>query len=559
MGVPEDWLTTAEIARLADVALPTVSNWRRRHESFPRSERRDGQELFLLDEVAAWLDGRKIARNDLQDHELPGATYGARFRRKDLRIVPGPDIMQKEAIRQKDVLWKELSRFRGAEDIAVYADLVLGLLYLSVRERGRWSEIVGAGGREASQLLESAILERGPILFQLHRSWRSVLTDSRGVERLSEIIRIIDQVGRSADRDDSRAQQRAAEVFEYLLNRFAAAEGKRGVVVATPPSVVRVLVELIEPKPGESLLDPCSDAGSFILGAARYVEAHGGFVSDVSFAGQAILERSWSVARMNLELHDVPADLGARSGIALDEDLHAGRRFDVVMANPPFNMSGWDNGRSGGRHWRYGIPPRSNANFAWLQHILSSLDEGGRAAVVMANAALSSEQAGEGRIRAAMVEDGTVEAVIALPPQLFATTAVPVTVWLLRRSDDTWDGEMLFVDARQLGTMITRSQRDLLPDEIRWIADTVTDWRDRRNRDDYHDVQGFSASVSTQHVREHDYQLTPGRYVGTRMTTHTPTDLVPDLRRELDRLHRRAVEADANVDQQLTRADVWIP
>lgn len=199
---------------------------------------------------------------------------------------------------------------------------------------------------------------------------------------------------------------------------------------------------------------------------------------------------------MNLDIHGVPADLTARPGIALDDDLHSGRQFDAILANPPFNMSDWCSDHPADRCWRYGAPPKSNANFAWLQHIWSSLAEGGRAAVVMANGALSSEQAGEGRIRAAMVEDGVVEALIALPPQLFATTAIPVTVWLLRRPGDTRDGEVLFVDARMLGSMISRTQRDLLPDDRRRIAGTVLEWRDRRNQERCEDLQGFSASVA---------------------------------------------------------------
>lgn len=551
MDVSDGLVTMADIARLAEVKLPAVSNWRRRHKTFPRSELRNGQELFVAAEVAHWLDGRKIARNDLKDNEFPGTTYGTRFRRNNFRIVTRPKTGLKE------VLWKELIRFRGAEDIAVYADLVLGLLYLSVRGRDRWVDIAAAGASETANLVEMAIFEHEPALLQLHRALSSFRVESRGEERLGEVIRVLDRVQWRTDSEEGRSRW-GGEVFEYLLNRFAAAEGKRGVVVTTP-SVVRVLAELIALKPGESVLDPCSDSGGFLVEAARYVEARGGRVSDVSFFGQAILERSWWLARMNLDLHGVPADLAARQGIAFDDDLHAGRRFDGILANPPFNMSDWRGVRAAGRCWRYGVPPKSNANFAWLQHIWSSLAEGGRAAVVMANGALSSEQGGEGRIRAAMVEDGVVEALIALPPQLFATTAIPVTVWLLRHPSDTRDDQVLFVDASKLGSMISRTQRGLFPDDVRQIADTVLEWRDRRNRGRYQDLQGFSASVAIQEIREHDYQLAPGRYVGTGITTGMSADSVVELRRELDRLHTRAVEVDAVADRHLDRIATWIP
>lgn len=551
MAVSNDLVTMTDIARLAEVTVPAVSNWRRRHETFPRSELQNGQALFAAAEVARWLDGREVAKGDLKASEFPGITYGDRFRRNKFRVVTKPEARFKEA------LWKELSRFRGAEDIAVYADLVLGLLYLSVQKHDKWVDIAAAEAWESGQLIEIAILEtleHRPLL-QLHRALSSFRIESRGVERLGEIIRVLDKVQRMADSEADRSL-RGGEIFEYLLNRFTAAEGKRGLVV-TPPSVVRLLVELIALKPGESVLDPCSDSGDFLVETAKYIEGHGGRASDVVFFGQAILERSWALTQMNLDLHRVPADLAARPGIALHDDLHSGRRFDAILANPPFNISHWQGGHPADRCWRYGAPPKSNANFAWLQHIWSSLAEGGRAAVVMANNALSSDQAGESRIRAAMVEDGVVEALIALPPQLFAATAIPVTVWLLR-CPGTRDDEVLFVDARTLGSMISRTQRGLLPDDNRRIVNTVLKWRDRQQKR-YQNVQGFSASVAIQEIREHEYQLTPGKYVGTGIKTGMSTNSVIELQRELDRLRLRAMEVDAIADQQLSRIIAWNP
>lgn len=506
----------------------------------------------MAEEVAHWLDSREVAKDDLKASEFPGISYGDRFRRNKFRIVTKPGARFKEA------LWKELSRFRGAEDIAVYADLVLGLLYLSVRQHDKWVDIAAAEAWESGQLVEIAILEtleHKPLLLQLHRALSSFRIESRGAERLDEIIRILDQVRRMADSELDRSLW-GGEVFEYLLNRFAAAEGKRGLII-TPPSVVRLLVELIAPKPGESVLDPCCGSGDFLVEAARYIEGQGDPASAIIFFGQAILERSWALARMNLDLHHVLADLAARPGIALHDDVHSGRRFDAILANPPFNMSHWQSGHPTDHCWRYGSPPQSNANFAWLQHIWSSLAEGGRAAVLMANNALSSDQAGEGRIRAAMVEDGVVEALIALPPQLFAATAIPATVWLLRRPG-TQDDEVLLVDARRLGSMISRTQRGLLPDDNRRIVDTVLKWRGRQQKG-YQNVQGFSASVAIQEIREHEYQLTPAKYVGTGIRTDMSANSIIELRRDLDRLHLRAMEVDAIADQQLKRMIPWNP
>jgi type I restriction enzyme M protein len=335
----------SEIARLAEVKLPTVSNWRRRHASFPRSERRDGQELFAVEEIANWLDMRKIAKGDLKDGETPGATYGARFRRMYPGIVPNLDARQKEALRQDEALWQELNKLRGAEDVATYADVALGLFYLSVRDRGRWSDIAAADGFTSGQSLEQAIFELGRDFSVQHRSWRSITLDPRGGGQLSEIIRAIDRVRRRVEHGAGLPGQRPGDVFEYLVNKFAADEGKRGAVVATPRSVAAVLVDLIAPKPGESLLDPCIGSGSFLLEAAKYIEARGGHVSDGMFAAQAMLERSCSIVKMSLDLHDLPVNLAPRPAIALDDNLHADRQFDAILANPPFNMLVRDNDR----------------------------------------------------------------------------------------------------------------------------------------------------------------------------------------------------------------------
>ncbi len=560
MNVSDSRVSMADIARLAEVRLPAVSNWRRRHhESFPRSERREGQELFAANEVAEWLDHRKIAKNDLKESELPGMTYGARFRKNlGIRARPGGAV--------EDALWRELDRHRGATDVGLHADLVLGLLYLCARDRVRWADLVAAAESpqrswEIGELLEEARWAHRPSLPHLRRALPAAPTASEGHKRLGEIVRILDRARRGYESDDSQPiSEWAARTFEYLLARFAASEGKRGLVVFTPASVVRVLVESVAPLSGESVLDPCCDSGGFLVGAARYVETHGGRSEDLSLSGQAFLERSWWLAKMNLELHGIVADLAPHPGSALREDLHAGRRFDVIMTNPPFNLSRWSSrDPASDPRWRYGPPPAGNGNFAWLQHVVSSLSLGGRAAVVMANSASSSEHFQEQAIRAAMVEDGVVEALIALPPQLFYSTAVPVTAWLLRRPVRRTDSEILFIDARAVGSMVSRAQRILTPADVRQIISTYDAWRNRREQGGYEDTPGFSASVTIRKIRENDYRLTPSRYVGTPIAADTTVETVLDLRRKLARLHARCVEVEAMANRQLSRIDAWTP
>jgi type I restriction enzyme M protein len=404
-------------------------------------------------------------------------------------------------------------------------------------------------------LIEQAILEHGTKLFPLHRAWRSFLLETENLEQLDDVVRSIDRAGRSVD---SQHRTWAGELFEFLLHKFAAVEGRRGAVVVTPPSVIGTLVELIGLKPGDKVLDPCADSGGFLLGAAKYLHSQGRRSHDIQLTGRAISERSWALAQMNLDLHGVPADFGRKPGIVLDEDPQPATRYDVILANPPFNMVTREANPPPGR-WLFGRPPMSNANFAWLQHIWSSLADGGRAAVVMANGASSSQRLEEKKIRGAMAEAGIIEALIALPPQLFSTTSIPVTAWILRKSGAKKGEDILLVNASDSGTMISRTQRALLPDDIREISDAVLRWRNRGSRPAHKNIPGFSRAVPVAEIRNYDYQLTPGRYVGSEITPNSPIEPIIELRNQLNRLHTRAASVDAEVTRQLNRILQWTP
>lgn len=536
----DDRVSMSDIARQLEITLPAVSNWRRRHPSFPLAEQVNGQDLFKIGEIADWLDGRKISMKDLSPSELPGATYGARFRRA-MRIGHASD----EAI---DVeLWKELIRFRGAEDVAVFADLVLGLLYLGVSDERHWNKIVAADPRQRLAVVERAALEHVSVLSDLHRTRGVFLNDVDDETRLTEIVRLVDRMRQSG---------RGAEVFEFLLNQFAAVEGRRGAAVHTPSVVVRLLVEMVAPASGASVFDPCCGSGGFLLAAAAYIAADGHRAFNTSFTGHALSARSASLAHMNLQLHGVSADLEVRADTLFHEEgLFARKRFSVVLSNPPFDMKeppwSWVRDLRG----RYGPLPKNRTNFAWLQYVVSSLSDDGRAAVVMPGGTLFRGGA-EKQVRARMIDDGVVEAIIALPSGMFSSTGIPVTVWLLNQPEGQSRDKILLIDASDLGHMISRTQRTLSGEDRSRIVDTVARWRVGNG---YKDVQGFSASVAVQRIREQDYVLIPARYVGRSVTLDKHLRSIRELRDDLVHLGRRATQVDEAVDRRLDRIQTWIP
>jgi type I restriction enzyme M protein len=539
--MPDQQLSMSDIARQLEVTLSAVSNWRRRHPSFPSAENVDGQEMFLVREIVDWLDGRKISKKDLKPGELPGTTYGTR-----LRKVRG--IEHENGVAITEALWNELIQFRGAEDIGVFADLVLGLLYLAEPNDRCWQDIVTAEGFQRLHLMELAARGGDPVLRALHRTCGSLVNYAHSEVWLTGIIQLVERVRRSGQ---------GPETFELLLNRFAAVAGRRGADVHTPAAVVRLLVELADPSQGSRMFDPCCGSGGFLVAAAKYIEAHAGHNFGTSFTGYALSENSAFLTLMNLRLHHVLADVQVRRDTIFRNDgaLTSNERFDVVLSNPPFDLKEPARAASGpdlrGRH---GILPRTRTNFAWLQYVTSSLTDSGRAAVVMPGGTLFREGA-ESQVRANMIDDGVVEAIIGLPSQMFVSTGIPVTVWLLRPPVRKGKGEILLIDASDLGHLISRTQRSLSDEDRDRIVRTVKRWR---AGDGYEDVRGFSAAVGVQRIREHGYVLTPARYVGMNVELGTPGRSVRELRDDLSSLEQRAVKVDAAAKGQLDRIWSWI-
>ncbi|AWS41687.1 class I SAM-dependent DNA methyltransferase [Streptosporangium sp. 'caverna'] len=482
----------------------------------------------------------------------------------------------------QDILWKAADKLRGSMDASQYKEFVLGLVFLKyvsdafaerraqliadpelaeipehrraafleekdeyteenvfwVPPTARWdyiSDNAQSAADGVGKLLDDAMnatMKENPTLTGVLPTIFN--RDNVDKKRLKELVDLISDA-RFTGHGDRPAQDVLGETYEYFLERFARAEGKRAGEFYTPASVVRLLVEILEPYEGR-VYDPCCGSGGMFVQARKFVTAHRGhdYTHAIAVYGQEANERTWRLAKMNLAIHGMDVKgVGDRWADTFVEDKHPDRKAHFIMANPPFNMSDWARNTKDPR-WRFGVPPQSNANYAWLQHIVSKLGERGSAGVVLSNGSMASKQSGEGEIRAALVEADLVACMVALPGNLFRTTAIPVCLWFLTKDKTPQGtkalserrGEVLFIDARNLGTMIDRTERILTDDDLARIADTYHAWRGTESVKTkglkYEDVAGFCYSATLEEIREHDFVLTPGRYVGAAETEDDP-------------------------------------
>jgi len=512
----------------------------------------------------------------------------------------------------RDTLWKAADKLRGSMDAAQYKDFVLGLVFLKyvsdsfderreqirqevldqgiaetrldqflddideytghgvfwVPAEARWSHLsANAKAQGVGALIDAAM----DAVMRSNKALTGVLPkifnrDNVDQRRLGELVDLISDA-RFTGHGDKPARDVLGEVYEYFLEKFARAEGKRGGEFYTPASVVKLLVEVLEPYAGR-VYDPCCGSGGMFVQAEKFVLNHRGRREDIAVYGQESNERTWRLAKMNLAIHGINGDLSTRWEDTFFADKHPDLRADYILANPPFNMSDWAR-KTDDPRWKYGTPPASNANFAWLQHIVSKLAERGTAGVVLANGSMSSKQSGEGEIRAAMVEADLVACMIALPPQLFRTTQIPACLWFFAKDKSPQGskrltdrrGEVLFIDARALGTMVDRTERVFTADDLAKIADTYHLWRGTRTANEkYDDLPGFCYSATLDEIRAHQHVLTPGRYVGTADTDgagEAPiVEKVDRLTKELLDHFKVAKRLEAAVRHQLERLDV---
>ncbi len=517
----------------------------------------------------------------------------------------------------QDILWKAADKLRGSMDAAQYKEFVLGLIFLKYvsdafeERRSELAEELAADGIEEDRLeefLEDRDEYTGAHVFWVPEtarwSWIATHAKSHGAgklldeamdaimrenaaltgvlpkifnrdnvdqKRLGELVDLISDArfGGSADKP---AQDVLGEVYEYFLGNFARAEGKRGGEFYTPQSVVRLIVEILEPYQGR-VYDPACGSGGMFVQAAKFIDAHRGRThkDDIAVYGQELNERTWRLAKMNLAIHGIDGNLAPRWGDTFADDKHPDLKADFVMANPPFNIKDWARDENDPR-WKYGVPPRNNANYAWLQHMISKLGERGTAGIVLANGSMSSQQSGEGEIRQTLVEADLVACMVALPPQLFRTTPIPACLWFLakdkspqgaRRLDDR-RGEILFIDAREIGEMVDRTERVLTEADIARIAGTYHAWRGTASARSeglaYADEPGFCLSASLETVRGHKYVLIPGPYVGAVEAEEEDAEAVAQkiatLREELYGLFEKSAELEKTVQEQLRRVDV---
>lgn len=331
--------------------------------------------------------------------------------------------------------------------------------------------------------------------------------------------KIIDLIGNIALGDaKSRSADVLGHVFEYFLGEFALAEGKKGGQFYTPRSVVELLVEMLEPYKGR-VMDPCCGSGGMFVQSEEFVRDHQGKTNDISIFGQESNQTTWRLAKMNLAIRGIDSSQVKwnNEGSFLN-NAHKDVKVDYIIANPPFNVSDWSGDllRKDGR-WKYGVPPTGNANYAWIQHFLFHLSPSGQAGFVLAKGSLTTKTSGEGEIRKALVDEGLIDCIVNLPAKLFLNTQIPASLWFMSRNRANGkfrdrSKEILFIDARNLGHLINRRTRELSKEDIKTVSDTYHNWRNPDG--DYEDIKGFCNATPIEKVKELDYVLTPGRYVG---------------------------------------------
>lgn len=479
-------------------------------------------------------------------------------------------------------IWDAACVLRGNMDASEYKSVVLGLIFLKyisdrfdekyqqlidegdgfeedideyisegiffVPETARWSVIASKAhtpeiGTVIDEAMRAIEKENKRLKDILPKNFARPELDKRRLGDVVDLFTNIKMVDAGSSRDI------LGRTYEFCLSKFAEQEGKLAGEFYTPSCVVRTLVEVLQPYNGR-VYDPCCGSGGMFVQSAKFIENHSGNLSNISVFGQDSNPTTWKMAQMNLAIRGIEANLGSYNADTFFNDCHPTLRADFIMANPPFNLSDWGADKlKDDVRWQYGMPPAGNANYAWLQHMIYHLAPNGKIGMVLANGALSSQSGGEGEIRQNIVNADLVECIVAMPTQLFYTTQIPVSLWFLSKNKKQ-KGKTLFIDARKLGTMVTRKLRELTDEDIAMIADAYKAYCDGT----LEDQKGFCAVVDTEEIAKQDYILTPGRYVGIEKQEDDGEPFEEKMARltgELSELFAQSHTLEAEIRQKL--------
>lgn len=480
-------------------------------------------------------------------------------------------------------LWLAADKLRGNISSSDYKYVVLGLIFLKyisdafevqrekaiadgfdpedrdyytadnvfwVPKEARWDTLV-ASAKQANigilidEAMDAVERDNPSLKGVLPKNYAREALDKR---RLGELIDLFTNTTFKSD----NAKDLLGRVYEYFMGMFADSEGKHGGEFYTPRSIVKLLVDMLEPYSGR-VYDPACGSGGMFVQSERFVEEHSGRLGDIAIYGQELNETTWRLAKMNMAIRGIDADI--RRGDSFHEDRFPDLKADYIIANPPFNISDWGQELlSSDIRWKYGVPPKGNANYAWIQHMIHHLSPRGTAGFVLANGSMSSQSSGEGEIRKKLLEADMVDAIVTLPSQLFFNTGIPACLWFVSRDRANRSGKVLFIDGRNLGKMINRRNRELTEEDIARVAKAYHDFKTQNG--EYQDVAGFAKVATLDEIKEHDYVLTPGRYVGSEEVEDDDEAFAEKMQRltaELNEQFAKSHELEAKIKANLEK------
>lgn len=485
----------------------------------------------------------------------------------------------------ESTLWAAADKLRGNLSPSDYKYTVLGLIFLKyisdafdiqhkkaiaekfdsedkdyyladnifwVPQEARWSYLAENSKQSNIGMLIDKAME---IIERDNATLRGVLPkdyarESLDKRRLGELIDLFTNITFKSD----NSKDLLGRVYEYFMGQFANSEGKHGGEFFTPYSIVHLLVEMIQPYKGR-VFDPACGSGGMFVQSEKFIEARSGKLGDIAVYGQELNNTTWRLAKMNMAIRGIDADI--RQGDSFHDDKFKDLKADYILANPPFNISDWGaNLLSNDPRWKYGVPPNGNANYGWIQHFIHHLSPTGVAGFVLANGSMSSQSSGEGEIRKKIVEADLVDCIVTLPSQLFFNVAIPCCLWFINRDRKNRSGKVLFIDGRNLGKMVNRKNRELTNEDVAKVTGAYHNWK--KQDGSYVDIAGFCKSAEISEVREHDFVLTPGRYVGSEEVEEDDEDFAEKMERlttELNKQFAKSHELEEKIRENLAKIE----